>query len=165
MKRGRKLLVLLTAVSAILFLPSVLARNGIQFIEFDFEEEPPGLYVECLGEYTLGHLYVTAATHEFETPSGTYHYIDHWRYTVVLTGVSTGRTWIGRGVSPWVENIGPGETVQWAVKEMMKPLTGDGPKFMSKQAFKVTVTANGDLIVLREPPEEYSDSTRCLGQK
>ena len=164
MKFGRKLLLYLTSASALLFLPSAFAMNGIQFFEFEFSEETP-LYVECLGEYTIGDLYVTVATHEFETSSGTYHYIEHWRYSMIIVGVDTRRTWIGHSVSPWVEHIGPGESIQWVDTGTLKPLTEDGPMWKYKNTFKVTVTANGDLVVLREPPEEYSDITRCLGKK
>ena len=162
MKTATKAFTILAAGAAALLIGSASANNGIQFSEFDFQDE--SFWVECLAEEVDVHQYVRAAYHEFETPSGTYHLIDNWRITVMWTGKSTGRTWVGRNVSPFQWNAGPGETNQWVYKGVQKPLTGDGPSFFYSADFKVTVTANGVLVVEREAESVQSDRIRCLGK-
>jgi hypothetical protein len=145
-------------------------------------------YVECLGQEVDIHQYVTGTFHEFETPSGNYHLLDNWRINLTWTGfvpgtaeleedddgnlipiegsgVPTGDTWVGRNVSPFQLNVGPGMTNQFVYKGVQKPLTGDGPKFFYGTEMKVTVNANGDLVVDRQPEEPFSDRVRCLGKK
>ena len=146
-----------------LFMSSAFAGNGIQFSEFDFYDGR--FYVACLGEEVDVHQYVTSAYHEFDTPSGTYHLIDNWRITLMWTGVTTGRTWVGRNVSPYQLNIGPGMTEQFIYKGVQKPLGGDGPMFFYGTEFKVTVTANGEQVVERMPQEPFGDRVRCLGNR
>jgi hypothetical protein len=166
----------MTAV--LLVSTSAFANNGVEFYEFDFYDGR--VYVECLDQEVDIHQYVTGTYHEFETPSGNYHLLDNWRITLTWTGfvpgsggaepdegegVTTGDTWVGRNVSPFQLNIGPGETNQFVYKGVQKPLTGDGPMFFYGTEFKVTVNANGDLVVERLPEEPFSDRVRCLGKK
>ena len=163
MKHANKLLVILTAVSATLFLPSAIANNGIQFSDDTIEGS---VYVDCLGAMLDFELQLRVAYHEFETPSGTYHLVGNWHYTSLWTNPLTGDTWVGRGNSPSQEstNIGPGETFQFTTNEMVKPLAGDGPKWKYQLSLKITVNANGDLVVYRENlHDDYLDA-RCLGE-
>jgi hypothetical protein len=162
MNKASKVFTSLAAGVATLFITSVSANNGIQFSEFDFQDE--SVWVECLDEVVDIHQYVTVASHVVETPSGTWHLVDNWRITVIWTGASTGRTWVGRNVSPFQWNIGPGETNQYVYKGVQKPLTGDGPMFFYGTEFKVTVTANGVMVVDRQPEAVQSDRFRCLGK-
>ena len=162
MKKAIKVVTTLAFSMATLFIASASANNGIQFYEDGFDD---GTYwVECLGEEVNVYQSIVGAYHEFETPAGTYHLVDNWRSTVMWTGMSTGRTWVGRNSSPFQENIGPGETSQFVFKGVQKPLTGDGPKFFYGTEFKVTVTANGDMVVERVPEEPFGARIRCLGK-
>ena len=154
----RKILTAAVAFAVILSISSASANNGIQFSEFDVEET---LYIGCLGEDVFADQTIAVASHAFVTPSGNFHLVDNWEFTILWTGVATGRTWAAKLRSPFQLNIGPGETNQFVVKGVNHPLTGDGPRFFYSVYFKVTVTANGDLAVLRDS-EGYS--VRCLGK-
>jgi hypothetical protein len=140
------------------------ANNGVQRFEFDDGLGPPGTYVACLGEHITFTVHVTGTGREFVTDSGTYHLLDNWKFSHQFTGVLTGRTWVGKGVSPFSANVGPGQAVQWVSRITAKPLTGDGPMFKFENEFKVTVNANGDLVVDRPAEPKFGDSVRCIGK-
>jgi len=165
MKKTNKILGFIAMVSAILILPSALANNGVEFVEWEHILGPPGLYVDCLDEHVIRTAYFTARYHEFETPSGKFHVMDNWTATSMWTGLVSGRTWFGHGTSPLQYNfIGPGEVFQWNEKSVLKPVTGDGPIWKFKTSFKATINANGELVVFWEPPAEFSDITSCIGK-
>lgn len=140
------------------------ANNGTDTYETSLNF--PGFYVACLGEMVSGDVNIDGLYHEFDTPSGNHHLIDHWKYTVELTGLTTGRKWFGRGVSPFVANIGPGETSFFQDIWQVRPIFGDGPKIKVHIGFKVTVNANGELVVLKDDggsvPQE--DWYQCFGK-
>ena len=140
-------------------------NNGVQYYEYDEVIDNPGVYVPCLGENLIGVWHITGTYHEVLTPSGTYHLIDNWKSWGEFTGLLTGRTWVGKLVSPFQWNAGPGETNQWVSKAVMKPLTGDGPIFKFENEFKITVTANGDLVVDRPFNPNLEELYRCVGKK
>ena len=140
------------------------ANNGVQRYEFDDALEAPGDYVPCLGENITFTVHVTGTYREFVTESGTYHLLDNWKMAHEFTGVLTGRTWVGKGVSPFSANIGPGQAAQWVAKITAKPLTGDGPMFKFENKFKVTVNANGDLVVDRPFETVAGEIYRCIGK-
>ncbi len=147
---------------ALSFILPASADNGIQFYEFDF---PDGTqYIDCLSEEVDIYQSVIGRYHEFTTKTGTYHLVDSWRSTVMWEGVSTGRKWVGLNQNPYVQNISPGETFQWTFTGVQKPIEGDGPRFFYSADYKLTVNANGDTVVEREPQEPFSDRVRCLGK-
>ena len=149
---------------AILAASTAWSSNGVQRYEFDEALEAPGVYVPCLGENITYTVHVTGTYREFVTESGTYHLLDNWKMTHEYTGVLTGRTWIGKGVSPFSANVGPGQAVQWVSRVTMKPLTGDGPMFKFENEFKITVNANGDLVLDRPAGPGLEESYRCIGK-
>ena len=161
MKNAKVTFTILAAWLATFFITSASANNGIQFYEYEFDDGT--YYVECLGEEVNVYQSVIGSFHEFETPAGTYHLLDSWRSTVMWTGMVTGRTWVGRNANPYQQNIGPGETFQFIFKGVQNPLTGDGPSFFYGTEVKVTVTANGDMVVERVPEEPFGARIRCLG--
>ncbi|MDH4055629.1 MAG: hypothetical protein OEV58_09655 [Gammaproteobacteria bacterium] len=158
----------LIAASAILFAMTLhsgaSANNGID--KYEWKNSFSDFYVACLGEMVSGDLSIVGKYHEFDTPSGKYHLVDNWQWTWVLTGQTTGRVWFARGASPWVLNVGPGETFQYGESFVAQPISGDGPKLRFHYNFKVTVNANGELVVLNNgldgvPPEDFYE---CFGK-
>ena len=140
------------------------ANNGTDTYETSLSFSD--FYVACLGEMVSADVSIDGLYHEFDTPSGKHHLIDHWKYTVELTGLTTGRKWFGRGGSPLVSNVGPGETLFFQDNWQVRPIFGDGPKIKVHVRFKVTVNANGELVVLNDdadgvPPE---DLYQCFGK-
>ena len=138
-----------------------MAKSQWQIDEFDFIN--PAEYVSCLDEHVSQHVWVTTRYREFETPSGTSHYIEHWTWDAEWIGQLTGNVWIGYGRSPGSFHAGKGEVGQWTTRELAIPVVGDGPKFRYNQRFKYTFNANGDLKVLHEPPLALDDWVRCVG--
>ena len=143
----------------------VWANNGVQFYESYNVIDPPGVYVDCLGENIAGVEHIRGAYHEVFTPSGIYHLLDNWKFSGELTGLVTGRTWVAKGVSPFQANVGPGQAAQWLSKIVYKPLSGDGPIFFYENEFKVTVNANGELVVDRPFNTNVEELFRCAGKK
>ena len=157
------------AIAAIMSAMSVhpaaaSAGSGIERIEFN--KSFSNYYVNCLGETISGELSIVAKYHEFDTPSGKYHLVDNWQYTWLLTGEITGRAWFARGASPFVFNAGPGTTNQYGESFVAQPIAGDGPKLRFHYGFKVTVNANGELVVLNDGLDgvPYGDFYECFGK-
>jgi len=61
---------------------------GTQVLEFGFDNGP--MYIDCVGEVVTRYVYVETRTHEFETSSGTYHFIDNWHMTLTTSVRSAG---------------------------------------------------------------------------
>ena len=160
---SRKLVALAASVSVTLFTSAAAANNGIQKYPLNIQGQH---YVECLGEDVAFDINVIGSYHEFETKSGKYHLVDHWQYTWELTGDQTERTWFAHGASPFSLNVGPGETFQWGENFVARPVTGDGPKLRLHFRFKVTVNANGELVVLIDDVDggEHLDFIQCIGK-
>lgn len=166
MIHSRKLVALAAGVSATLFISAAAANNGIQKYELNIHNEN---YVACLGEHVAFDIKVLGSYHEFETPSGKYHLVDHWQYSWEFTGLLTGRTWFAKGASPVTWNVGPGETYQQGENFVAIPITGDGPKFKLHYRFKTTVNANGELVVLIDDADllnggNHLDLIQCIGK-
>jgi hypothetical protein len=163
----RKLVALAAGVSTTLFISAAAANNGIQKYELNFQNST---YVDCLGEYVTFDVNVSASYHEFVTASGKYHLVDHWQYTWEFTGESTGHTWFAQGASPFAQNIGPGQTLQFGENFVARPVTGDGPKFRLHYRVKVTQNANGELVVLMDDVDflnggNHLDFIQCIGKR
>ena len=155
----------LMSLCGAIWASSAYANNGIQRFEQDITV--PAFYVACLGETIKFEINLSISFHAFETPSGKFHLLDHWKLTYLFTGNDSGRTWYGRGVSPFQQNVGPGETVQFTTNVHANPLTGDGPKFRFHENLKVTVNANGELVVDMYDLDgvDLSEAWQCIGKK
>ena len=119
-----------------------------------------------LGRDVRRDISIIGKYHEFDTPSGKHHLVDNWQFTWVISGQTTGRIWFARGASPYVLNIGPGQTVQYGESFVGKPISGDGPKLRFHYRFKVTVNANGELVVLNDGLDGVlpQDRYKCFGK-
>jgi hypothetical protein len=136
---------------------SVMAANGIQNDEFDASDE---LYVDCLGEVIEYEEHIDIRFHEFETPSGNYHLVDRWTFTLTATGMTTGRMWFGVLQSPGELNSGPSEVFQYAIRGVIRGIGNDTPNFAWTGSYKSTVNANGELVVENDSGGFLA---RCLG--
>jgi hypothetical protein len=162
MKLTRNEVVLVAALFAILAGSSAMAKSNWQTMEFDYPLGPE--YIDCLGEELSVYTWATIKYREFETQSGTYHYIEHWTWEDEWIGQETGRVWFGEGKSPGSFHAAKGEVGQWASSGMARPIVGEGPNIRYNQRFKYTFNANGDLRVFFEPPESLNDTIRCVGK-
>lgn len=166
MNLNKRLVVLMTAVFAACIGFSAVAKSP--FIVDEWNDAEEDIYVSCLGEFVDGEFSVVYKYREFETPSGVYHYVEHFSWYSVYTGQSTGRIWVGKGVSPGAFHVGPDGTPdigQFTNNEVAKLVVGKGPKIRNNARLKVTVNANGELKVLVLPPEDFSDWLSCVGKK
>lgn len=144
---------------------SVLAGEprGVQTYEFSYTAEG---YVPCLGEIVSFDATVEVRGHVFSTKNGTVHVLDNWTITQFATGQSTGREWLGKGVSPFQSNTkvdGSGVT-QWVSRVRFDPVTKGDPALIGEDQFKVTINANGELVVERLPHPGL-EGLRCLPAK
>ena len=60
--------------------------------------------------------------------------------------------WVGDAVSPFQMNtrVEKGQVVQWVSNIRFVPLDEHAPAFFYMDDFKITVNANGELVVLHE---------------
>jgi len=137
---------------------------GTQVLEFEFDNPP--IYVDCINEVVTRHVVVESRYHEFETPSGTFHILDKWQYSAYHVGTTTGRVWVGEGVSPFQLNtkLEQGAVQQWVSTGKFIALGEQAPVYLYKDTFKFTVNANGELVVLHEE-DLTGEGFRCLGRK
>lgn len=137
---------------------------GTVIVPFEFDNAP--FYVPCLGEVVDGYGFGEARYHEFETPSGTVHILDHWTFTIYNQGMTSGTIWVGHAESPfqWNLKLDKGEVQQWVSRGRFVPLEGTAPAYIGQDTFKVTFDANGDLVVLHEETLDGEDM-HCVGPK
>jgi hypothetical protein len=147
-----------------------LTASGSNGVEISKQVIPqPDIYVPCLGEDTAGAVEVTIYGRYFNTPSGVGHLIDNWRMTAYRVGKTTGRIWVGRGFSPWIQNgveEGPG-VLNVRTSLHFKPFNDNGsfptfPDLRFAWRAKITVNANGEITALTPFPDD-SDSFKCFG--
>lgn len=121
----------------------------------------PPAYVDCLNDYLVGSHDVIYTYHNVTTASGAVHVLDTWRYSSVFHGVSSGWAWIGKGVTPWLENIRSkgGATHTYVEHQTMKPIT-DGQMFFAKASYILIWDLNGELVV--DKPR-LDDVYSCVG--
>ena len=144
--------------------------KGIQHYDWSFEWFPEGIYVPCLNDTLTGMVYVTTRSHSFETPSGTVHMVESFFGTGYVYSNTTGNSWSLRFAIPITGNVvlGKGETYNVAQNENYVPDVGDGRHWFYASNYKLTVNANGELVVERSvPPDDgewqMGDYTRCVG--
>ena len=137
---------------------------GNEVLPFEFDNPP--VYNDCVGEIVNGHVVGETRYHEFETPSGTFHIVDQWRFKVYQTGTISGRVWVGYAVSPFQMNtrVEKGQVEQWVSNIKFIPLDEKAPAYFYNDDFKITVNANGELVVLHEE-DLVGANFRCLGPK
>ncbi len=142
------------------FCATTLANNSPSTVTF---EEPRRFFVSCLAEYLSGTIYVTAMNQLVATPSGNVHILDHWFYTLVVTGESTGRSWISRkAVSPLADNASVhGEVFGFTDMAYMVPVE-EGPAWVYNLTLKIRFDENGNVI---SESEKFAtdEFIRCLG--
>ena len=141
------------------------ANNRVSVSEFDFTDLMPTL---CLGENVITHFYITATGHEFTTPSGTYHMIDNWKFWMEGVGESTGREWVGKGVSPGGDVVyKTGEKFFFTQSGLLTPVSvpglEDGPKYRFNQTYQARWDADGNLVM--EKLVGFDPIVKCLGKK
>jgi hypothetical protein len=125
---------------------SLAAGQGIQHLKFTYEED---FFNPCLGEDVVYIYDVSARFREAETPSGITHLVDNWSIEGTAVGQSSGRIWDAFGQSPFVQTLTEeGEVLNVGFKTKFEPI-GEGPRWRINNNIKVTVNANGDLVVSR----------------
>ena len=155
------------AVAALTLVASgAFARDPVGNEVLPFEFDNPPVYIECLGEIVNGHVVGETRYHEFETPSGAFHIVDQWRFKVYHTGTISGRVWVGVAVSPLEMNVKveKGEVQQWVSNIKFIAPGEKAPTYFYEDDFKITVNANGQLVVLHEE-DLVGANFRCLGPK
>ncbi len=163
----KKLFGSLFAVAALMLVASgAFARDPVGNEVLPFEFDNPPWYNDCVGEIVTRHVVGETRYHEFVTPSGTFHLVDNWRFKVYQTGTISGRVWVGHAVSPFQMNtrVEKGQVVQWVSNIKFIPLDEKAPAYFYQDDFKITVNANGELVVLHEE-DLVGANFRCLGPK
>lgn len=125
--------------------------------------ETSDVYIPCLGEVLTVNGIIEVRGHVFETTNGAVHVLDNWTISQFIKGLSSGREWLGKGVSPFQSNIkvdGSGVT-QWISRIRWEPIAKGDPAVAYQNQFKVTVNANGELVVERLP-YPGGEGFRCL---
>ena len=163
----RKLIGSLSAIVALTLVASgVFAKDPVGNEVLPFEFDNPPVYNDCVGEIVNGHVVGETRYHEFETPSGTFHIVDQWRFKVYQTGTISGQVWVGSGVSPFEMNtkLEKGEVQQWVSNIKFFAPGEKAPAYFYEDDFKITVNANGELVVLHEE-DLVGANFRCPGPK
>ena len=163
----RKLIGSLSAIVALTLVASgAFAKDPVGNEVLPFEFDNPPVYNDCVGEIVNGHVVGETRYHEFTTPSGTFHIVDQWRFKVFQTGTISGRVWVGYAVSPFQMNtrVEKGQVEQWVSNIKFIPLGEQAPAYFYHDDFKITVNANGELVVLHEE-DLVGANFRCLGPK
>lgn len=158
----KKLLLAVAIATMVAGGASAKGPIGTVIVPFELDNDP--FYVPCLSEFVAGHVIGEARYHEFETPSGTTHILDQWTFTIYNLGMTSGTIWVGYASSPfqWNARLGKGEVVQWVSRARFVPLEGTAPAYIGQDTFKVTINANGELVVLREETPDGEDM-HCVG--
>jgi len=164
MKKLSSSLVAVAALTLVAGGASAKDPVGNEVRPFEYDNSP--VYIECLGEIVNSHVVGEARYHEFTTPSGTFHIVDQWKFKVYVTGTISERAWVGSAVSPFqmTAKVEKGLVQQWVSKMRFVPVDEHAPAFVYENSFKVTVNANGDVVVFNDEvpaPEGF----RCLGPK
>ena len=158
----------LAAATLLTWGAAAFGSNGVQVTT----QVIPGdyIYVDCIGEMTMGVVEFTTRTHQFATPSGIGHYIDNWEFTVYTLGLTTGRIWVGHGASPWVQNGIQDErgVINISTRVQFRPFNDNGsfpsfPYMFFTWRAKLTVNANGEVAVFVPPPAVDGPLFRCFG--
>ena len=158
-------------VTAVLVAGVAFAKSphGITHEEWSFDWPDEGFYFSCLNDTLNGTIDVTTRSHVFETPSGVVHVVEGFFGTGHVYSQTTGRTWTVRFAIPGTASmkVGKGQTVQWEDNENYIPDEPGGQHFFIRATYKLTVNANGDLVVERATPDGAlvfpDDYTRCVG--
>ena len=163
----KKLIGSLFTIAALTLVASgAFAKDPVGNEVLPFEFDNPPVYIDCVGEIVNGHVVGETRYHEFTTPAGTFHVVDQWRFKVYQTGTISGRVWVGYAVSPFQMNtkLEKGQVQQWVSNIKFIPLDEKAPAYFYNDDFKITVNANGELVVLHEE-DVLNVNYRCLGPK
>ena len=132
---------------------------AMQVHEFEFSAD--NVYVPCLGEMFSAHEHVTVRSHQFRTVSGTYHLVNNMQLELTLEGPSG--TYFGIASVPLIRNdaVGQASVEQMLVRAALKPIGHKGTVLLAQNEFKLTIDANGRLVVLRDSTGT-EDWVRCI---
>jgi len=151
------------AMATLLAVPAI-AKGPIGTQVLPIEVVSASVYVACLDEDVIGYVSGETRYHEFQTSSGTIHVLDKWSVTGYLVGQTTGRVWRADVRSPFQLNakLENGVVNQYVESGRYLPLEGHAPAIISSGTWKITVNANGDLVVLHEMDAQ---GWHCVGPK
>jgi hypothetical protein len=139
--------------------------NGVQRGEYAADlVGNEALYVDCLGASASleGVEYVHYWAKDYALPNGAFHFLFH-RQSEVEVHDQAGNTWIGHGEANIEGNALIGEPMQYVARYTFKPVGFDGPIWKLGANVKVTVNANGVVVVDRAT--DFDDVARCLPTK
>ena len=153
------------ALSALAMMCSVTAWAGGlgKPIPFEFDSDWETDVLPCTDEPMSIQAHWSGRFHEFQTSTGTYHYVQISSLTSIAEGRWTERTWFGTGHDSYkdVIKLGRGETFQFTVSWVYRPLEGDGPMYAIDNQYVVRLDADGNVIA--ELEKGYTPDYKCLG--
>ena len=159
-------------LGAALFIFLTAPAQAMERIEDSFEwNDGNGFYFTCLDDTLYGTVYYTLRSHVVTTPSGVVHSLENYYGTGIVYSPATGGTWTQRFAIPIVGTVAlhQGETFMVQDHEVYIPDRPRDPVFFLPTSYKVTVNANGDLVVEMVKPDEDTvwpdDYVRCVGKK
>lgn len=152
------------AVSCIVVASTAFSGEprGIQTSSFPIDSS---FYVPCLGEVVNFEGTIHVRSHAFETTSGVVHIVDNWTYEY-LGSDQRGREWFAIGGSPYQANIRleKGLVEHYRARSHWKPITEETPSFfVDTGGFRMTVNANGELVVFFEGTDDMTEAAKCVG--
>jgi len=143
-----------SAIAGGLGRPVTYESSGAWESRFDFP---------CANEPLRIEYHATSRSHEFQTSTGTYHWLESVTVVSLAEGVITGRKWVGQTHQSFkdVFKLGTGETFGFSFREVYRPVEGDGPMFAVYNQYVVRLDGDGNLITENE--KGYSVDGKCLG--
>lgn len=135
--------------------------RGVQRIEVTYVLDP--IYVPCLGAEVWGIESAVLWRQNFSAPvSEVQHVAVHVQGQMELQDAS-GNTWIGHEDVSWVGNMSKGASNRYVDNIVFKPVFGDGPMWVLHTTGKLTMNANGEVIIDRYASDNLV--VRCLSAK
>jgi hypothetical protein len=163
--RGIAMKTTMMALSALAMVCGAAAWSGGVGtpITYELENSWTTAVLPCTDEPLSIHAHWSVRSHEFRTPTGTYHYLESASFSSVGEGLWTGRTWFGKGHETWKDliKLGPGETFQFTFRWVYRPLEGDGPMYAIDNQYVLRLDADGNVIA--ELEKGYTVDRKCLG--
>ena len=155
---------LIIAAALLIFLTAPAQAMEREEGGFDW----PGFYFSCLDDTLYGTVHYTAMSHEVNTPSGVAHTVSNFIGTGYIYSPETMRTWTQRFAFPSTMTVHKGETYMLIGHEVYIPDDPHDPVFFLEQTYKLTVNANGELVVDLTYPDDPDavfpdDYSRCVG--
>jgi hypothetical protein len=126
-------------------------------------DDGTAIHVPCLNDaYLEGAEHVHAWGQDFFSPvTGAYH------ISVRMQGESQlhdqeGNVWLGKCEAGFEGDLWSRDSGQHVARCLCKPVVGDGPMWRGSNNGKLTVNANGRVVVDRPPAAAWEDTVSCL---